>query len=273
MPYIGYSTVIGFDLSLYSSYTSISGIQYKPITSIFTNPNILGFLSLVGTVCAAIEYRLYQTRLAVGLFGISFIGLVLTNYQAGWLAFAGFVLLLLSYYSWGRNGVLITTFVGAVCSAGTLAIIFSLIPGPDIIQSQDLTHRKSLWLAGATAITKNPVMGTGFGTASLAMEPFLERLAGYTPHNSFLRLFIETGIVGGIAYFAVHTFATIQTGRKITDERSFFLFGLVVIVVITQMFEAFSLFGLSMRSIISSVGIGYALNNLSIRTSDSTMNT
>jgi O-antigen ligase len=259
IPLIGSTTILGFDLSLWPYQASILGIQFNAITSIFRNPNILGFLSLIGTICAAVEYRLYDTRISIGLFGISFIGLILTDYQGGWLVFIAFVIQWLSYQIWGRNGVIGTTIVGGICGLGILAIVFNLLPGPDVLQSYDLTNRKTLWRAGAAAFTQNPIFGSGFGTSNLMMEPFLERLKGSSPHNSFLRMFIETGLVGGGTYLCIHILAITQSARAITDERSFMLFELVVLAVITQIFETFTLFGLSMRSTIVSLSVGYAI--------------
>ncbi|MFC5279715.1 O-antigen ligase family protein [Halorubrum rubrum] len=268
IPLIGPTAIFGFDLSLWPYQASVVSIQFNAITSIFSNPNVLGFLSLIGTICAAVEYRLYDTQLSIGLFGVSLMGLIFTDYIGGWLVLIALVILWLSYQIWGRSGVLGTTFVGGVCGVVILAVVFDLLPGPYILQSQDLSNRKPLWLAGAAAFSQNPILGTGFGTADLMMEPFLDRLEGYSPHNSFLRMFIETGLIGGGAYLSIHVLAITQTARAITDERSFFLFGFVVIAVITQMFETFSIFGLSMRSTIVTLGIGYAIHNITIQRSE-----
>lgn len=259
IPIFGPTELFVFDLSLWPHQTTFIG--FNVITGIFNNPNILGFLLLIGTICSAAEYRLHRTRISVGLFFICLVGLLLTNYTGGWLAITGFTILWLSYQALGHKGILVTTLVSSVCAGMILAVVFNLLPGPDMLQSYNLSDRKPLWLAGVAAFAKNPILGSGLGTANLMMEPFLGRLSGSSPHNSFLSMFIEAGLIGGGTYFGIHILTLTRTVKAITDEESFFLFGFVVIAVITQIFEAYSLFGLSMRSTIASIGVGYALQN------------
>ncbi|WP_050033582.1 O-antigen ligase family protein [Halorubrum halophilum] len=255
------TTGVGFDLSLWDGQPSLLGVQFHPITSIFDNPNSLGFVALIGTICAAAERRLYQTQISLGLFGVSLFGLAASYYRTGWIALAAVAVLWIAYSVRGRVFVVCLTLLGGIAALVGLAITFKLLPGPEVLQSHDLGNRRVLWLAGVAVFEQRPVLGSGWGMAQPLIQPYFTGFEGYGVHNSFLRLFIETGLVGGGAYLLFHVLAATQAARFVTDERSVFLLGFVVAAVGTQMFAGFTLFGLSMRSAIVSLTIGYALRN------------
>lgn len=261
LPLLGLPTTVGWvDISLWGGRVSLFSVQFNPITSVFNNPNHLGFLSLVGILCASAERRLYRTRVSLGLLSVSALGLLLAYYRAGWLALTAFVLIYLSYRVWGKRGVIFTTLVGGVSVLVLLAVIFQILPGPAILQTHGLNGRRELWLAGVTAFQEYPVFGQGFGMASSAIQPYLSTMERMSVHNSFLRMFIETGLIGGGAYLIFHLLVITRVARSISTERSAFLLGLVVAFTVVQLFTGFTMFGISMQSTVVSLGYGYGIS-------------
>lgn len=256
----GPSTIAGIDIGPMHAPFSVVGVKIQPMASIFTNPNTLGFLSLIGVISAAAEFRLHQTRISLGLINISGLGLLLSYYQTGWLALTAVVLLYLAYRARGKAGVLTTTLFGGTLVIVLFSVVFSLLPGPDSLQMHQMSGRRELWLAGATVFQHQPFLGYGFGESVGLIQPYLTEMHGLGLHNSFLRLFIETGLVGGGAYLAFHLLGILQTVRSISTEQSMFLFVLVVAFTIIQIFNSLTLFGLSIQSVLISLGFGYALS-------------
>lgn len=67
--------------------------------------------------------------------------------------------------------------------------------------SSSWSDRRWIYESYISLLKANP-MGVGIGQASKvhSMEFYDSRLAGYSPHNSFLGAFVEAGILGGVAY-------------------------------------------------------------------------
>lgn len=67
--------------------------------------------------------------------------------------------------------------------------------------SSSWSDRRWIYESYISLLKDNP-MGVGIGQASKVheIEFYDSRLAGYSPHNSFLGAFVEAGILGGVAY-------------------------------------------------------------------------
>lgn len=64
----------------------------------------------------------------------------------------------------------------------------------------EMSGRLEIWASSLRAIADSPLVGYGPGTNAVALEPYLvgesRRFVGLTSHNTWLRTWVETGILG-----------------------------------------------------------------------------
>ena len=230
-----------------------------PMQSVTNNPNVVGLLASVATICSASELlrRCMWTKSALLLCNLT--GVVLSGSRAALLAVtAGGTLLML----WQVGGVRVlrrTTMLGAVGWAVFVGLIAGILPLHEVISSLDFRGRTVLWNGAIEALSTRPLLGFGPGDRAAFIRPFvIEEWHGYTPHNSYLRMYLTTGIVGGMAYVyftLAAIFGSIQEG--VTSE-TVALGVVAVVAAIMQTFSGFSLFGLSFNSVLIALVFGFA---------------
>ncbi|HBR15391.1 MAG TPA: hypothetical protein DD723_07605 [Candidatus Omnitrophica bacterium] len=135
-------------------------------------------------------------------YGVTFLGIFtviclgLTFSRAAWLAFGG-SLLILSF----RNKRILAFFL-------LLIILFSVIFIPKMIKERQsnihnrmgfltMSSRPIYWREAFELIKERPVLGVGLNAYTLASSQ--HRFSGY-PHNSYLQMAAETGIVGLLSF-------------------------------------------------------------------------
>ena len=104
----------------------------------------------------------------------------------------------------GRRRIMLAVMIGAV--------MISLLAVPTILQrfadlgnstsatgyaSNSLAWRFDYWNQVLPLANKDPITGIGLNMSSLATSQQKE------PHNDFLRAYVETGVIGTLAYFAL----------------------------------------------------------------------
>jgi hypothetical protein len=129
----------------------------------------------------------------------------------------------------------------------------------------ELSGRLEIWSASVRAIRDSPWVGYGPGTIAVALDPYLtgesRRFVGLTSHNTWLRTWLELGVLG-ILGFAGFVLATVYSGVRGRSEnaqqRSIRLGALAIFVglIAAQAFETFLLGGVSMPSFVWSMAAG-----------------
>lgn len=76
---------------------------------------------------------------------------------------------------------------------------------PEEIQTGRFGGRGEIWLAGLEVFLNNPVLGVGAGGFASAVAPILG--SARSPHNSYLDLLVEQGIVGSLLLIAMMSYA------------------------------------------------------------------
>jgi hypothetical protein len=102
----------------------------------------------------------------------------------------------------------------------------------------------------------------GFGESAAQIEPYFSEsgIQSLSSQNSYLRLFVSTGVVGGFAYCYLVIRSLFTGVQKLIEERvpvEFLL--LAVAIAVLQLFENFSLFGINQSSLLASLVFGYLL--------------
>ena len=227
-----------------------------PIKSIFTTPNGLGFITMVGSVASFWEWWVYRNRAAVFLTAVNVLGLAMTNYRTGWICVSVAVAIFLVYSKFGRVFLVSCTAISLILVSVILLMMFSVVPGPEILTEMSLTRRKIRWRATIEAFKKKPFLGYGFGNTEEAVSTFRSDQYG-NPHNSFLRLLAASGVPGGILYTSIVIGTLVESIRETLDTRYIILPSLLACFFLVQMFNSLSFIGVSMHSVFISLSIGY----------------
>ena len=246
LPFFGFPSEVGFiDLSFWGTFSTY---DLTIITSVFVNPNQLGFFTLIGTIAALVERQQTESRISILFLGINAIGLFSSHYRAGWIALLASLGLFYTYSAFGRRGIIIATVGGIFSIAIGLSMLFGIIPGPEKLTTVSLNGRRELWTASVRALQTNPLIGHGLsGTHEIVGNP----------HNSYLRIFTSFGLIGGIIYTILVIGPTVGSSRETVSYNGVVLTMLLVSMLIIQILNQLTFIGTSMRSSIIAIVMGY----------------
>lgn len=234
------------------------------LTSVFANQNYLSALSAFGIIALFGTMRSGRRKQwAVLGLAICLLGLVASGGRAALLgAVAGFVLIL-AYELVGSWSVLPIVVVGVIAGVGVVLIAVSGVLGARTAEAL-FTHRAALWQAALRAIADRPLLGWGL----VDDGPILLGHGGPQPagnvfsvHNSYLRMFLMTGIVGGVLYLTLCAGAVIrgvQLATNPTKTVRCFPIALLIAVLILGLFSNSPIFGLSFTSVLGALAFGFA---------------
>lgn len=249
LPFIGFPSEIGFvDLSFWGTFSTY---DLTIITSVFVNPNQLGFFALVGTIAALVERQQTESITSILFLWINAIGLFSSHYRTGWMALLASLSLFYAYSAFGRRGIIIATVGGIFSIIIGLSMLFGIIPGPEKLTTLSLNGRRELWTASVRALQTNPVIGHGLSGTHEVVD---------NPHNSYLRIFSSFGLVGGFIYTILVIGPTIGSSRETNSYKRVGLTMLLVSILIIQIFNQLTFIGISMRSSIIAILIGYQIS-------------
>ena len=238
----------------------VVGMELRVLESVFANPNTLGVLAFTGTFGAvAATYRAYRNweipgvwvvPLALGV--VNGVGLVLSHSRASYLAFGVALGFYVTVHLFGRD-VIPYAFMLMVGSIG-LFLLGTYLPILGVASS----NRFVLWKASVLAILDNPsLLGAGIIDPSEPIARYIEGSArGYSPHNSYLSVFLRVGLLGGAAYLVV-TLGSLVGGFVRKERVDIAMLAFVVGFAFHQLFEAYSLFGFSVPAMVGSIVVGY----------------
>ncbi|WP_266081637.1 O-antigen ligase family protein [Haladaptatus caseinilyticus] len=261
---IGEFNLSWLQISLYQGTFAlpIFGTEVHFFQSIFTNPNTVGGLTFAGAFGALAligenirRKRLSSIPIAGAMLIVSTLGLFLSYSRASWLAFGIASTLYLAYLILGRRSVPYTAIAVGVLTVLFLGgILFSVIP-------ISANGRFELWKGGIRAILRAPSsFGYGVVNTHELIAPFVTDPAyrGYSPHNSYVEIFLNTGIVGGVAYLILMGGSILEgiIRRKTVDVPIFaFAFGFAV----HQAFEVYTMFNVAVSAILATLVVGYLI--------------
>lgn len=248
LPYLGLSFTVGFiDISLWhSSLYWYPNLQ--PMMSVFVNPNQLGGLTLFATIASIREWKVDDTSMAIPLIALNFIGLAFSNYRTGWVAFFAALAIFIVYSLGGRKAVFLATIGGFSSLTIVLLMMFGVMLGPEFLTDLSLNGRKALWTESINALRDRLLLGHNFsGVVNIVGNP----------HNSYLRMFVAFGIIGGSLYLLLVIGTTISAARQATTDSGVVLAMLLVAFAIVQVTNQLSFVGISMRSTIIAIMMGY----------------
>jgi len=219
--------VASIGISLLAIIQKISGQFYPPslwddelfgrVTSFFTSPNAIG-LFLVPVFLLSLpllrKYNIFAILHAV----ISLFAIGLSMSQGAWIALAVGLLIYLFFTNYKKTVFAIATF--GIIAVLTIPSLKSAI----FFEDQSGQNRLTLWRYSIEYLTDSPqnfIMGSGLRTFfNEVQRPHydvkqMERLI--YPHNIILNFWLETGLIGTIAFVGIVICAVKITAKKESD--------------------------------------------------------
>ncbi|WP_336001801.1 O-antigen ligase family protein [Halorientalis halophila] len=230
------------------------------VSSIFLNPNTMSYVTLLGFLTALGEFVETHRRVPAMLTVINGSGLYLAHGRSSMLAGVAGVCLFGLYMLGTKRTFRAGYILGGISGIYVILAVFGYIPGPSFITNVNVTGRPVIWAGGVRAILEQPTFGYGAGETGEFLAPFISgKYSGYTPHNSYLRVFVETGVVGGIAYLMLvgrTLFSRLFGELSVSDLTTLVLCSAIAVSMI---FRGYTLFGFSIASLIAAITFGYGI--------------
>jgi O-antigen ligase len=194
-------------------------------------------------------------------------------YKILWILLAVFSLISMLFLSTGRVGIVALAFIllyivahrfklrgllllmvmgliGLYMLLGEPGVVARLSTGvKDLQEFQGIQNSHTSWgarlgmyLLSISFIGQAPLFGHGLGDyQTLAMAfyelPNLREISGYHPHNQYLYLFVELGIVGLTIYLWLH-FSIFQSSRNLGRKWHDITMVFMIVLVVDSMFHA-----------------------------------
>lgn len=195
-----------------SFWNTVSALDFSAFSDDLRDGGTMGYAGSNGL--AAFEAQVSTLLVALGSTDR------LRLRQISYFALAGFCVVCL-LYSFSRAGYVAClagfVFLGVVKFRKLLVLLAifaatwaSIVP-PAVVTRVDMTYdengkldhssetRVTLWQDALELLQANPLMGTGFDTYR-----YMKRVRDYEdPHNIYLKIFVETGVVGLILFFSI----------------------------------------------------------------------
>lgn len=261
---LGEFSVLGWTIDRVSAtYVFILDTHVRSPTFIFDRQNYFRVLVAIGTVAAAgVATRARSPRMVI-VAALNLIGVYLTLGRAARLAVVVAAILVFAYSLAGRTALAGVTIAGTGVTVVTLAVAFGVLPGPTEPLRAALGDRPGYWAASFRTFAARPFFGWGLIDTGAAIG---NRYSGpFTGvHNSYLRLFVIGGIVGGVAYLVLCGSALVAAFRRVRERTPLALttFCLVVMALVFQLFDGATIFGTNLSSVLWALTIGYAQSPL-----------
>lgn len=249
--------IAGVTISAWDTSQELFGVVLNTPLSIFDNPNYLSGFAVIGAVAAGARLVRVSGPLVVGLLGLNALGVILGGGRAALLALVAAGALYAGYCFRGRTAIAVLVSAGVLTVVVGFAMVFHIVPGPDAITQVNLGDRPATWTAAYEAVLDRPVIGWGPGNDGELLANYLrDSVDVTTTHNSYIRLFLIGGILGGGAYLAL-SIAVVIIGVWNVQSETVFTVLLLVVFLVLQLFGGMTIFGLSLLSVLGALFVGY----------------
>jgi hypothetical protein len=264
---------IGQTLDNQRTELTLGFISQTPI-SFFDGISYFRVLATIGAVCAGalfVRDRGFWTGIAcvLNLFGV-FLGVG----RATILGLVAAVILAIVYQIAGSKALAGATAVGVFAATVAFAVAAGVLPGPTAILQSVLGKRVGYWTAAYEAFVARPFLGWGLTDTTTVVSDYYSLNDGSLTgiHNSYLRLFVIGGVVGGVAYLVLSASALLLAFRTVREHAPLGLtaYCFVVVVLVIQLFTGGTIFGTNLSSILWALAIGYAQPGVAITDNNTT---
>jgi O-antigen ligase len=268
--------LLGMNVTLGSNPTLINQTGLVDYKLVFTNPNALGNLTKYGVVSGVILYYRKQSKRILLLVSISLIGLILSQGISEIIAGVSCIILYWLYQTRSSRTFQLTAGIGL--ATGIILFLWVLLDPNNWIARLFLPRRRFLWSASLEAISQKPFFGYGLGYTGDYIEPTYNKSAVASAdlnpdmylsvHNSFLRIFLSIGLIGGLSYVYLFVRGIYLKVFSKPNWKDAGITCLMICVITSHMFQAYLIFGLRMQSVFAAIILGFSLQNQKVNDDD-----
>ncbi len=190
----------------------------------FSHPNMFAFFLCFIIVLTVFIYLNNSNKKISSLFYgflmlLSLFTLFFTYTRGAWLVAVIFIFIIgLLYYRRFLFSIAVLLFIFYLFVPSFKERVTTLV-NPDPYGS--ITWRLDLWQDGFDYFKQKPIIGYGSGTASLVIAHNRNpRLGSSEPHNDYLRLALNTGVLGLVAYLNLIAILLISLLRQFFKQKN-----------------------------------------------------
>lgn len=253
MPLILTAVFISFGIQevdgLYQWITGVDFIKHHPmrgprVTGAVFHPNAFGLIMMIAAIVTVYflvyckEYRLKRYVCILLVLNLSAIiaCLLFSGSRAAWLGSMVAICFLLMNKGRkivsAKNVLLLLLSVGLACF-----VVFTneyLRARFAATLAGDTSHRIDIWKSAIEYIKSAPILGHGLG-AELFYFQFRSQVIT-NPHNIFLEIMVDLGIVG-LAAYAYHIYLVVRRSLVCIGMKNSLFFAIMAAVLITGLFD------------------------------------
>ena len=236
------------------------GVISRTPLSFFDGISYFRVLTTVGAVCAgALFVKNRDLWMAVACL-LNVFGVFLGLGRATILGLVTAATLAVVYRVAGSKALAGVTVVGSFCAIGAFVVATGLFPGPTSTLQSILGKRIGYWTASYGAFIQRPFVGWGLADTTTIVSEFYPRGTLTGVHNSYLRMFVIGGVVGGVSYLLLSGSALVVAFRSVRESVPLALsaYCLVICILVIQIFTGGTIFGTNLSSVLWALTIGYA---------------
>jgi len=214
------SSLLPLSVGLIQIFTnfSLSAFTFEPsfrVNATLTHPNAYAFYLVVITVLSAsllLQERSQAKRLFLySLIALLLFSLIFTYTRGAWI---GLVMAIFAMGVFKKRRLLIfapLVLYGVILIFPLVSERFESILNPDLFRYDSLAWRLRLWGASIPHFLSHPVFGAGLGTFQFIAFQVDNWFAA--AHNDYLRLLVETGLVG-LSGYVILMLSLVKTSIK-----------------------------------------------------------
>lgn len=261
---LGEYSLLGLSFRFHDAFAiPLVDLEVRAIRSLFVNRNAFAMVVLAGLVGALAELHRGVRRggrgiglaVATALLVVNAVGLAVSFGRALWVLAVPVLGIYLAYARLGRRAIP-AAVVGGACYlvGGILAVYVAVSTG---LLASDPSDRFHLWAASLRAILDRPALfGEGVVSPAVHILEYRDADAAVSPHNSYLSVWIRTGIVGGLAYAGL-VVASLVDGTWRYRDVDVAVLAVALLFAAHQVFEAYTMLWWTTGSVFASLAIGF----------------
>ena len=230
--------------------------------------NFISSIFVVGTLGGI--YLFFQTRrrvyllCAIACLGAIVLGLSRGAFAAAVVGVVAFIALEMPRAS-ARERRPLTFLIGGIL-VGTAGLVFAIarLGGIDLAvvltyATRGFSGRDITWSAALLSWQGHPIVGYGLGSAAAVIAPDVSWIyPDVSTHSTWLRMLVETGGAGLVAYALALGVLIVQVWRlRVTDRdthrRRNLLLSWLAAFLVLQTFDTYYLFGLGLRNLMYTI--------------------
>jgi hypothetical protein len=272
----GFVVLLGLPTAVIGAY-SIAGLPVTPSRTFFVGTyfgqelielysvrahilsrNAFSVLVLAGFITAVAETLRDRKPISYVFLGINSVGLYLSISRAAWM---GAVIALILFVVARHERSSSVRLVVVLTLASVPLMIAVVIQQPLFVKSINFGIRSIVWEDSIQAVLAGPNLGYGLYDSGVILAPYTwGEYVGRTPHNSLARIFLYTGVVGGLAYCALLISSIVRYSGDLTRIEPVCLVALVLSLFVKSLFQGFIIFGLNSTAILAAIPVGYLVS-------------